>query len=533
MTNPEINNEHLNDPLQESPEFAIDLTYLESNTKSKGLQREIKKHKPWEFYIANNQNKDFIIYGYIVKEKWTPWIIRNQAIRKRKASSKEWILITDRDWVKYDESHKFSAWDKVYLKIPKAEKASYQNQSIGNNTNYEISETHKPWEFYYENSSNDWQYKVYSYTLETDLSNWSIINKAQKNLNLKDSRWIKITDKDWFEINNSHKTGEKIYIKIPNENFKSNRDNKDYFDNSQKVETDNIYQNKWIILKRDVWMSFYVMQAKDIQGYSEVKDKKWKVIDIKWDRVATINYLREKLWAVPEFAYLKRDEYAPKNENGNRVFTQTFNIRGDFAAQTKNNPGRYFIPIPLDSNVRKFEDKEFKDYAKIWVDELCKTNEPYWKYWAWINRSKLAKFITTIAKVETWKTNKRIWTDEYHRWEEWNHNCFSFWPHHVLMEWPWKTAFNTLKDAWYFSTEWQTYHPKNSTMRCMWFIVEKLKNMGHKNITKSINNMLSFFNKKNVTGADFRAFARMYNGKSYERNNYHNKFAQAYNSIGE
>ena len=434
MIHLESNKENIN-LSNKSHEIERDLTNLQNEIELTQLKSKIEKGKPWEFIkLWDSKDGKYLKYLYTVKTWWTPDVIRKKAVEKGLAKSTKWIQVTNGNAKPYDENHNFSAWDEVYVRIPKL-------------------------------------------------------------------------------------------------NEKLNRDNPDYFNNSKKVETDNTYEKKWIILKRDVWMSFYVMQKKDIQEYHEIKDKKWKVINIQWNRVATINYLRNKLWAIPEFSYLKRDEYAPKKENWKRVFTQTFNIRSDFAAQTVNYPGKYYIPIPLDSNIRKIEDITFKDYAKNWVEELCKKDEPYWKYWKWLNKSKLARFVTAIAKVETWKTTQQIWTDEYHRWEEWKHDCFSFWPHHVLMEWPWKTAFNKLKEAWYFSTEWQTYHPKNSTMRCMWFIVEKMKEMGYKNIKQSINNMLSFFSKKNVTGEDFRAFAKMYNGSGYAKNNYHNKFAQAWNLL--
>jgi hypothetical protein len=188
----------------------------------------------------------------------------------------------------------------------------------------------------------------------------------------------------------------------------------------------------------------------------------------------------------------------------------------------------------MESSKRKVDNNTFKNYAKMWIDKICENNEPYGKYWKWIkNRKKLAAFFTAIAKVETWKTTQLIWTDEYHRRETGSHNCFSFWPHHVLMEWPWKRAFTNLKNAWYFSTEWQTYHPRNSTMRCMWFIVEKLKDSWVKDedIPNKINTMLSFLNKTKVNWNDFTNFALMYNGRWYKQNNYHNKFAQAYNLV--
>lgn len=398
-------------------------------------------------------------------------------------------------------------------------------------------------ELEYKNLSKDWKYEVYSYTTtwtRGEIPNY-IRMKTQIQLQLKSIKWIKITDRNWKEYPEFFKieTWKKVFVKVPkNEkevwndretqtNSKDHRDNPDYFDSTKKVETDNTYKNKWIILKRDVWMSFYVMNTKDIQ-YTTVKGKNGKTVR-RASRNATINHLRKKLWALKEFSYLNNSEYAPWKDD----VTKTFNIRPDFAEYLKKHPNSYFIPIPLDSEKRKIGDKKFKNYAKSWIDEICKKDEPYGKYWKWIrDKSKLAAFFTAIAKVETWKTDKRIWTDEYHRRETNWHNCFSFGPHHILMEWSWKKAFNILKDKWYFSTEWQVYHPKNSTMRCMWFIVEKLRyNTKEKDIPQKIRNMLSFFNKNNVTWEDFRNFALMYNGSGYRKNNYHNKFAQAYNLV--
>lgn len=381
---------------------------------------------PWQFLsLWETKNQNYLKYLYKVETWWTPESIRNKAVSAWLAKSKEWIQITNAKAIPYGETHRFSAWDEIFVRIPK----------------------------------------------------------------LKEE---------------------------------SNRDNPDYFDNTKIVETDKQYESKWIILKRDVWMTFYVMNINDIKYITNKKGK-------RASRNATINHLREKLWALPEFSYLKRDEYKPKADD----VTQTFNIRPDFAEYLHKNPNTYYIPIPMDSTKRKIQDNEFKEYAKNWVDDLCKKDEPYWKYWKWLDKTKLARFFTAIAKVETGKTNKEIWTDEYHRRETGKHNCFSFWPHHILMEWPWKTAYNKFKNEWYFSTEWQTYHPKNSTMRCMWFIVEKMKDLWNKeeDIQKNIEDMLSFFNKTTVTWNDFRNFARMYNGKHYAKNNYHNKFAQAWNLL--
>ncbi len=534
MSNLESSKENLNSSRKKLLETERDLTHLESNTRLSSLKSEI-----WVWIIKyENMSKDwkYKVFSYTPNMLCFPFGIKQYATNYLSTGNKEWIKITKGNWEEYNNFQLLSAWEKIYIKVPK---------------NTEVQ-----WIPIYENDSKDWEYQVFSYTNRFWNFASSIKEQTARHLGLPNSQWIKITNKDWNEFPRNHYFGlwEKLYIKVPknwdmiwddwanqNNNYldniesqskgKGHRDNKDYFDKNKKLENDYTYKNKWIILRRDVWMTFYVMQKKDIQEYHETRDKKWKVISTTWNRVATINYLRNKLWALPEFSYLKRNEYAPKIVDGQRDFTQTFNIRGDFAAQTVNHPGKYYIPIPLDSNIRKIEDKKFKEYAKDWVEELCKKDEPYGKYWKWLNKSNLTKFMTTIAKIETWKTSQQIWTDEYHRWEEWIHDCFSFWPHHVLMEWPWETAYNKLKNAWYFSTEWQTYHPNNSTMRCMGFIVEKMKIMDYKDIKQSLNNMLSFFNKKNVTGEDVRAFAKMYNGRFYERNKYHTRFANAWNAL--
>ena len=527
MSNLESSKENLNSSRERLLETERDLTRLESNTRLSSLKSEI-----WEWIFKyENISKDwkYKVFSYTTSIQCFPFGIKQYTTNYLSTRDNEWIKITKENWEEYDNFHLLPAWEKIYIKIPKDKEMQ--------------------WIPIYENDSKDWKYKVFSYTNRFWNFASSIKEQTARHLGLPHSQWIKITNKDWNEFARTHyfNLWEKLYIKIPknwNETADQNydylhdteiqskgsghRDNEDYFDSSKKVETDNTYKNKWIVLRRDVWMSFYVMNIKDIQ-YTTEKGKNKKVIK-RVSRVATINHLREKLWALREFSYLKNLEYAPwKND-----VTQTFNIRPDFAQYVKQHPNSYFIPIPMDSEKRKVEDERFKNYAKNWIDEIRQKDEPYGKYWKWIkDKSKLAAFFTAIAKVETGKTDKKIWTDEYHRRETNWHNCFSFGPHHILMEWPWKRSFNTLKNKWYFSTEWQVYHPKNSTMRCMWFIVEKLKDLNVKDedISERINKMLSFLNKRNVTWNDFRSFASIYNGAWYEKNNYHNKFATAFNLV--
>lgn len=427
------------------------------------------------------------------------------------------------------------------LKETEIELSNLQINIKTNRLKWEIKENANAWKVIdTKTTSSDW-YKVYSYIVKDWAFPEWVKSQAVKQLSLKTRKWIRITDKDWNEYNYLKKLNkwEKVYIKIPikeettkekkeSKSSSNNRDNKDYFDKNKKIETDNTYEKKWIILKRDVWMSFYVMQPSDIR-YTKIKNKSWKT-KLVASRTETIKYLIQKLWAIKEFSYLKNGEYAPTSND----VTKTFNIRTDFDEYIKKYPNSYFVPIPMESSKRKIDNNTFKNYAKKWIDKICENDKPYGKYWKWIkNREKLAAFFTAIAKVETWKTTQLIWTDEYHRRETGSHNCFSFGPHHVLMEWPGERAFKKLKNAWYFSTEWQTYHPRNSTMRCMWFIVEKLKDSWVKDedIPNKINTMLSFLNKTKVNWNDFTSFALMYNGRWYRQNNYHNKFAQAYNLV--
>lgn len=303
--------------------------------------------------------------------------------------------------------------------------------------------------------------------------------------------------------------------------------NPDYFDATKTVEKDEQYIDQWITLIRDVWMTFYVITLDDIQ-YDEIVQKNGKKTK-KASRTKTINHLRKKLWAIPEFDYLNNDEYEPKPDD----VTKTFNMRTDFESYLKDHPNTYYIPIPMNSVDRKINDKAFYYYANEWIAEVC-NDSIYWDYWKKIMEKipeeKISLFITAIAKVETWATFATIWTDEYYRRENGSHNCYSFGPHHVLMEKSGKTAYTNLVKNWHFSTEWQTYHPKNSTIWVAWFIAEK-SNFKAESMIKR----LSFLNKKveDVTPDDLRRFAEFYNWDKYEQNDYHTKFCKAYKNISK
>ena len=63
--------------------------------------------------------------------------------------------------------------------------------------------------------------------------------------------------------------------------------NPDFFDKDFKVTRDETYKDKWVILMRDAWMTFYI-----VQEWEKTKEK-----------------IREKLSSIPEFSYLKDSLY--------------------------------------------------------------------------------------------------------------------------------------------------------------------------------------------------------------------------------
>lgn len=260
--------------------------------------------------------------------------------------------------------------------------------------------------------------------------------------------------------------------------------------------------------------------------------------DVKSDRVKTINHIREKLWKYQQFKYLLNGEFAPTNAS----VTNTFNIRPDYRSLASNssltkNP--FWVPIPLDKKVSKISNQEFYVAAQKAIDLLPTYNKTYWeiigKILKKIDKKDLSKLLTTVALLETGQTTNTIWSDEYHRREEWTHNCFSFWPQHVLMEWPWINARMNLK-----CTELQTYHPIISNMLCLWFLIEKIKwtinndwetsklNEDQKQqITDRLYAYIKFIDGT-PTVSNLADFATFYNWDNYKSNDYDTRFIQAY-----
>ena len=85
----------------------------------------IKVHKNIETnslkvkYTNDSEDWKYKVYSYIIKSWWWPNAVIARAIDAWLANKKNEILITRINWVPYEENDKFSAWDKVYVKILK------------------------------------------------------------------------------------------------------------------------------------------------------------------------------------------------------------------------------------------------------------------------------------------------------------------------------------------------------------------------------------------------------------------------------
>ena len=225
MANPESKNEILNHVRKWSLRTERQLSHLKSNTKLSNLKSEIKKSSnAWKFEFKNiSRDWKYKVYLYTIEKHWTPSVIKYQTVKKWMAKSKDQIKITNKDWIEYKDSLKFSAWDKVYVKIetkpqaePQAKPQTKPSQGI-NSQGIEIQQSNI-WKLEYKNISSDWKFEVYSYVVDqSTTTQWEILNKAKKKLNLNNTRWLGITNSNWvpYKPQETFKIWEKIYLKIP------------------------------------------------------------------------------------------------------------------------------------------------------------------------------------------------------------------------------------------------------------------------------------------------------------------------------
>lgn len=222
---------------------------------------------------------------------------------------------------------------------------------------------------------------------------------------------------------------------------------------------------KWVYLKHDAWLTFYIVQPEDI---------KQDMLDLEW--------IRKKLAKIPQFKYLERDEYERKSWLRK---TKSFNVPKwiiDKSKITHIKKWKFLIPIPIDSDFRKLSAENFANYCHEAIQEI-ETNHKYWKHIQELlikvpEKELIAKMLA-FARSETTEEytsfTQSIWSTELHRREE-SVLAFSFTYFHILMEknadwktsWPWLRARLNL-----WLTEWETYHPKNAAKLFLWYRIEK------------------------------------------------------------
>ena len=102
------------------------------------------------------------VYLYTIEKHWTPSVIKYQTVKKWMAKSKDQIKITNKDWIEYKDSLKFSAWDKVYVKIetkpqaePQAKPQTKPSQGI-NSQGIEIQQSNI-WKLEHNNSMGNFK----------------------------------------------------------------------------------------------------------------------------------------------------------------------------------------------------------------------------------------------------------------------------------------------------------------------------------------------------------------------------------------
>lgn len=288
--------------------------------------------------------------------------------------------------------------------------------------------------------------------------------KVSQEIHHRQENEIETVDKrgsDTIVIDDFNELEEKEYLKNPK-----------FFEKNLKVEKDSTYADKWVILIRDAWTSFYVVQ--------------------EWDNITII---KSKLSKIREFSYLSSEEYD--------IPASWRNIRS-FNVPSSSLVPWLFIPIPIEAKNRQLELKEFKHYAKSAINEM-KNDENYSEKMSEllknVKEQDVINIMTAFARCETaedWtEFSDPIWSVELHRWEPWSEkspiNAFSFSYYHILMEknadwktsWPWLKAREKL-----WLTEWQCYHPKNAWKLFLWYCFEKKK-----------SDPTFFFNIKNLEDA--------------------------------
>lgn len=276
---------------------------------------------PWEFeYLHNSKNGEFLIYAYKIKNWWTSETIKNQAVKKWLAKSKEWIQITDRHANQYDVNHRFSAWEKVYVRIPKQEKEDSDTDTM----------KCKWWEYFWIDISEKNENINLKMFTEWNRKKWDSENQ--------DWRWVSfvyIRASDWTRTD----------IKLADHIDKISKYNKNetVINNNEKIAV-------WFYHRLN-WLDSTEQAKHFIKLYNENKNKCWgneliPMCDIE-------NWSKKSWWMTK-----KKNE--SEKQNKSRIRTQILTRLTTVESQTWITP---WIYINLD-NYKKYIkwDDRFKKY---------------------------------------------------------------------------------------------------------------------------------------------------------------------------
>jgi hypothetical protein len=299
--------------------------------------------------------------------------------------------------------------------------------------------TSKPWEFLNWHESKDKKYMVYEYTIKSWWTPNAVRAQAVAKWIAKKKEWIQITNGKAIEYPENEKflAWTKVYVRILKSNFVSTNGNTNKPNQSnESSETTNVMP-KWLKLEGTT----YVYEVQDWDSESKIK--------IKLQKYAPLSYV--------------------KNEsNGISWFNFT------------SIPDKKLLPwlklvVPKKRSERI---KTISDFRKMQESALSsmESDSTYWtkikelikKY----SKNHIANVMTAYAKSETcWigedgNVNGNVWDFALFRYET-DHQCASYWYHHVLFKWIWKKAFDALK-----MSIWQCCDPKNSWKLFLAYCIE-------------------------------------------------------------
>ena len=190
-------------------------------------------------------------------------------------------------------------------------------------------------------------------------------------------------------------------------------------------------------------MIFYIVQPEDIKETKKTTyttkttktkhgKKTIKVPHITTHKTADFEKIRNKLSTIPEFAYLKDNEY-DRSQSGNK--TKSFNI------PKENVTSGMYIPIPLDHKVREISPQDFANYCHDALKEMKGDSSAYSedikKLLTRTSEKEIIIAMLAFARSETASeyTNfvQPLGDVELHRREP-AYKSFSFTYFHILME---------------------------------------------------------------------------------------------------